>query len=84
MSILSALIEPVTGLLDKYIPDATEKQRIAFELSTISEKHAQELAVAQIELNKADAQGSWFQSSWRPLCGYVAVLGMAINSLCHL
>ncbi|HAZ79519.1 MAG TPA: hypothetical protein DCX08_06255 [Porticoccaceae bacterium] len=81
MSILSALIEPVTGLLDKYIPDATEKQRIAFELSTISEKHAQELAVAQIELNKADAQGSWFQSSWRPLCGYVAVLGMAINFL---
>lgn len=81
MSILSALIEPVTGLLDKYIPDATEKQRIAFELSTISEKHAQELAVAQIELNKADAEGSWFQSSWRPLCGYVAVLGMAINFL---
>jgi len=81
MSILSALIEPVTGLLDKYIPDATEKQRIAFELSTISEKHAQELAVAQIELNKADARGSWFQSSWRPLCGYVAVLGMAINFL---
>jgi hypothetical protein len=81
MSIVSSLIEPVSNLLERWIPDATEKQRIAFELSTISEKHAQELAVAQIELNKADAQGSWFQSSWRPLCGYVAVLGMAINFL---
>ena len=78
---LEALIAPVTGLLDKWIPDATEKQKIAYELSTLSERHAQELAVAQIELNKAEAQGNWFQSSWRPLCGYVCVLGFAVNFL---
>ena len=78
---IEALIAPVTGLLDKWIPDATEKQKIAYELSTLSERHAQELAVAQIELNKAEAQGNWFQSSWRPLCGYVCVLGFAVNFL---
>ena len=78
---LEALIAPVTGLLDKWIPDATEKQKIAYELSTLSERHAQELAVAQIELNKAEAQGNWFQSSWRPLCGYVCVLGFGVNFL---
>ena len=50
---LQALIGPVTGLLDKFIPDADEKARIAHELATMSEKHAQELALAQIEVNKA-------------------------------
>jgi len=78
---LEALIAPVTGLLDKWIPDATEKQKIAYELSTLSERHAQELAVAQIELNKAEAQGNWFQSSWRPATGWVCVLGFAVNFL---
>jgi len=78
---LEALIAPVTGLLDKWIPDATEKQKIAYELSTLSERHAQELAVAQIELNKAEAKGNWFQSSWRPATGWVCVLGFAVNFL---
>lgn len=78
---LEALIAPVTGLLDKWIPDATEKQKIAYELSTLSERHAQELAVAQIELNKAEAQGNWFQSSWRPATGWVCVLALAVNYL---
>jgi hypothetical protein len=81
MSIVSALIEPVSNLLDKWIPDATEKQKIAFELSTLSERHAQELAIAQIELNKAEARGNWFQSSWRPATGWVCVLGFAVNFL---
>jgi|TARA_B100001093_G_C26543417_1_gene891308 hypothetical protein len=81
MDLLTSLIQPVTGLLDKWIPDASEKQKIAFELSTLSERHAQELAVAQIELNKAEAKGNWFQSSWRPATGWVCVLGFAVNFL---
>ena len=81
MSIVSALIEPVSNLLDKWIPDATEKQKIAYKLSTLSESYAQELAVAQIELNKAEAKGNWFQSSWRPATGWVCVLGFAVNFL---
>ena len=81
MDLLTSLIQPVTGLLDKWIPDASEKQKIAFELSTLSERHAQELAVAQIELNKAEAKGNWFQSSWRPATGWVCVFGFAVNFL---
>ena len=45
---LQALIGPVTGLLDKFIPDADEKARIAHELATMGEKHGQQLALAQI------------------------------------
>ena len=78
---LSALIGPITGLLDKVIPDADTKVKIAHELATMSERHAQEVTLQQIEVLKADAKGNWFQSSWRPLAGYVAVLGMAVNFL---
>lgn len=79
MAILGELIGPATKLLDKFIPDASEKQRIAFELSTLAERHAQEQALAQIELNKQEAQGNWFQSSWRPAIGHVCWIGLAYN-----
>ena len=47
----------------------------------MAEKHAQELAKGQIEINKLDAKGNWFQSSWRPLAGYTCVLGLMVNFL---
>ena len=78
---LEQLIAPVTSLLDKWIPDATEKQKIAHEIATMSQKHAQEIALAQIKLNTAEAKGNWFQSSWRPLCAYVCVLALGVNYL---
>ena len=80
MSLLN-LIAPVAGLLDKWIPDADTKQKIAHEIATMSEKHAQEIAVAQIALNTQDAKGSWFQSSWRPATGWVCVLALGVNYL---
>ena len=79
MAILGEIIGPATKLLDKFIPDASEKQRIAFELSTLAERHAQEQALAQIELNKQEAKGNWFQSSWRPAIGHVCWIGLAYN-----
>lgn len=78
---LQALIAPVAGLLDKWIPDADTKQKIAHEIATMSERHAQELALAQIRLNTEEAKGNWFQSSWRPATGWVCVLGFAVNFL---
>ena len=79
MAILGELIGPATKLLDKFIPDASERQRIAFELSTLAERHAQEQALSQIELNKEEAKGNWFQSSWRPAIGHVCWIGLAYN-----
>lgn len=78
---LQALIGPVTGLLDKFIPDADTKQKLAHEIATISQRHAQEIALQQIEVLKLDAKGNWFQSSWRPLAGYTTVLGLMVNFL---
>ena len=77
---LQALIGPVAGLLDKFIPDADEKMKIAAELSTMAERHAQELAKRQLEVNKVEAASkSMFVAGWRPAVGWVCVLGMAMN-----
>jgi hypothetical protein len=81
MSILGSLIGPVTGLLDQFIEDKDQKARLAHELSTMADNHAQSIAMAQIEVNKADAKGNWFQSSWRPATGWICVLGFMVNFL---
>ena len=81
MSILTSLIGPVTGLLDKVIPDKSEAARLAHEIATMGDKLAHEQILAQLEVNKVEAAGNWFQSSWRPLCGYVCVVGLAVNFL---
>mgnify|MGYP001496842331 CR=1 FL=1 len=75
------LIAPVTGLLDKFIEDKDQKNALAHEIATMAQKHAQENALAQIEVNKQEAKGNWFQSSWRPACAWVCVLGFAVNFL---
>lgn len=81
MSLVGQLIGPVTGLLDKVIPDKDQAAKLAHEIATMSEKHGQEIALQQIEVLKADAKGNWFQSSWRPLAGYTCVLGLMVNFL---
>ena len=69
---LQNLIGPVTGLLDKFIPDADERAKLAHEIATMAEKQAHELALAQIEVNKAEASsGSVFKGGWRPFIGWV-------------
>jgi hypothetical protein len=80
MSILNSLIGPVTGLLDKFIEDKDAKNAIAFELSTMAEKHAQELAKGQLDVNKVEAaHKNLFVAGWRPAVGWVCCLGMAGN-----
>lgn len=78
---IQALIGPVTGLLDKFIPDQDTKIKLAHEIATMGERHAQEIALQQIEVLKADAKGNWFQSSWRPLIGWICGFGLGINYL---
>jgi hypothetical protein len=69
---LSKLIGPVTGILDKVIEDKDQKAQLAHELATMADRHAQDLALAQIEVNKAEAaSGSVFKGGWRPFIGWV-------------
>lgn len=79
---LELLVGPIAKLLDKVIPDADERHRLAFEISTLAEKQAHEIAKAQIEVNKAEASNhSMFVSGWRPAVGWICAIGLATNYL---
>ena len=77
---IDKLIGPVSGLLDKFIEDKDQKARLAHEVATMAENHAQELAKGQLAINLAESKHkSLFVSGWRPALGWVAVLGMFGN-----
>ena len=70
----------MAGLLDKFIEDKDTKNALAHEIGTMAQKHAQELAKGQLEVNKVEAASkSMFVAGWRPAVGWVSVLGMASN-----
>ncbi len=72
MGLLDNLIQPVSKILDKAIPDQDLKRKLSHEIATMSEKHAQQLALAQIEVNAAEAaSGSLFKGGWRPCIGWI-------------
>ena len=80
MNLLS-LIEPISTILDKFVEDKDVKAKLSHEIATMAQRHAQEIALAQIEVNKQEAKGSLWQSGWRPAVGWVCVSGFAINFL---
>lgn len=80
MSIVNSLIGPVGNILDKFVEDKDQKARLAHEIATMSEKHAQEAMLAQLEINKAEAaSGSIFKGGWRPAVGWVCAIAFAYH-----
>ena len=74
---LTALIGPATKLLGKFIEDKDQKNKLAHSIATMAEKHAQELAKGQIEVNKEQAKHpSLFVSGARPAIMWVCCLGL--------
>ena len=77
---LQALIGPVTGLLDKFIEDKDQKNRLAHEIATMADKQAHEIAKSQIEVNKEEAKSRhWWIAGWRPACGWICTLAMGYH-----
>ena len=80
MALLNALIGPVTGLLDKFVEDKDQKAALAHEISTMADRHAQQLALAQVEVNKAEAaSNSVWKGGWRPFVGWVCGAAFAYH-----
>lgn len=77
---LKDFIEPVADLLGKFVPDQTEKLKLAHEIATLTEKQAHAIALAQIEVNKVEAaSSSLFKSGWRPAIGWVCGFAFAYH-----
>ena len=81
LSSLTALVVPVTNLLDQFVEDKDKKNELAHQIATMADKHHQEIMLAQISVNREEAKGNWFQSSWRPATAWVCVAGFAVNFL---
>ena len=82
MSIVNALIGPVSGLLDKFIEDKDKKAALAHEIATMSERHAHEALKGQVEINKVEAaHKSLCVAGWRPAIGWVCMLGLLYNTI---
>lgn len=80
LQLVSALVGPISSILDKVIPDKDLKEKLSHEIATMAERHAQEQAMAQIEVNKVEAaHNSMFVAGWRPAIGWICALGMAGN-----
>ena len=77
---LQALIGPISGLLDKFVEDKDQKAALAHELATMADRHAQELAKGQLEVNKAEAaSSSTFKGGWRPFIGWTCGAAFAYH-----
>ena len=64
----------------QFIEDKDAKNTLAHEIATMGAKHAQEIAISQIEVNKAEAaSGSFFKGGWRPFIGWVCGLAFAYH-----
>ena len=82
MSILAALIEPVAGLIGKFIPDKDKASALAHEIATLAEKQHHQAMIAQLEVNKAEAaHKSLFVAGWRPFIGWVCGVSIGFNFL---
>lgn len=85
--LLGNLLGPVSDLLDKVIPDAGERARLAHEIATLAERQAHEIALAQIELNKTETEsagGGWmgfFRAGWRPAVAWACTFAMTWHFL---
>ena len=80
MSLIASLIGPVSGILDKVIPDSDMKAKLAHEIATMSDTHAQQALLAQLEINKAEAaSGSLFKGGWRPFIGWTSGVAFAYH-----
>jgi len=74
---LTALINPVSKLLGKFIEDKDVKNKLAHDLATMAERHAQELAKGQIQANVEQAKHpSLFVAGARPAIMWICSLGL--------
>jgi hypothetical protein len=78
--IFSALISPITGIIEKLVPDKDKAAQIAFEIATLTEKNTHAQILGQLKVNEAEAaHKSLFVAGWRPFIGWVCGVAMAFN-----
>lgn len=79
-SIAGALIGPITGLLEKVVPDVDKRAEMAHQIATLADAQAHERLMGQLAINKAEAEHkSVFVAGWRPGLGWAGVIILMNN-----
>lgn len=82
--LMSTLMDFGKAIIAKVWPDPVQQAEAQLKLAQLqqngelAELNAQvQLMLAQIDINKLDAQGNRFQRGWRPFIGWVCGVGLA-------
>jgi len=79
---LDKLIGPITGILGKFVEDKDQRNALAHEIATMSEKHALELAKGQLTVNATEAaHKSLFVAGWRPAIGWICGFALMYSTI---
>jgi hypothetical protein len=83
-----ALLPLVGNILDKIIPDPTQKAEAQLKMLELAQKGELavldaevKMAMGQMEINKAEATTDMFRGGWRPATGWACVFGLAYQFL---
>ncbi len=73
---IDKLIDPVSKILDKFVPDKDLKQKLEHELLM----SIQDANIAQIKVNQQEAaHKSIFVAGWRPACAWMCTFALGYH-----
>ena len=79
---IQALIGPATELIGKFVEDKDQKNKLAHEIATMAERHAQDLAKGQLAINAEEAKSrNVFVAGWRPFIGWTCGIALLAHFL---
>jgi hypothetical protein len=77
-ALLPAVLPLVKDVVGSFLPEDPKKRAEAErKIEAQLAEHLAKVDLAQIEVNKEEAKGNWFQSSWRPLTGWTCAASLA-------
>lgn len=69
---VSGIIDGAGKIVDRFVPNANEAAQAKAELAKLQESGDIQVALAQLQINLADAQSQdKFQKRWRPFLGWI-------------
>ena len=81
---LPALIPLISSVLDRVLPDENSKAQATAELLKMQQQGDLQLSLAQIDVNKAEAQSSSvFVAGWRPAIGWICASAIGYQYVLH-
>jgi len=82
---IAAILSVLPNILDRVLPNQSERQRAQEELAKIAVNGEIQQMVSQMEVNKVEAASeSMFVAGWRPFVGWMCGIGFAYATIGHV